>query len=138
MDRFVVTLRVMSSASGPNTHHWYEYPVGRSGEFVYAYLRTLAPFGVGVVVAFALVIAVGFFFQEGPTTIYYDVGDERIFLSETMDYLGRVMLIPLAALGFLAAAGVCLCLGLRDRRVSRTLAEAAAAGAPRRAVPTPT
>lgn len=120
--------------------YWYEYPVSLAGELWRAAVRTLAPFGAGMGITFAVSLTVGIVNEEGLLwDVMYDMGMGSLAtdVSKGIDYLLRGSMGLLLVLGYLVGMAVCVAVTLRDLTTSKAVAAAADAGAPPQAVPPP-
>lgn len=120
---------------------WHEYPVSRRGELALAAGSTIAPFGIGLAAALALVFAFVLPGEEGLLRIAL-IGagvdpDAARTAVKGVDFVGRVGVGMLAAAAALAGIAALLAREIADEATGRALLAAAEAGAPRRLVPAP-
>ncbi|UFU07400.1 hypothetical protein [Ruania halotolerans] len=124
-----------------SSHHWHEYEVGLVGDVARDVNRTLSPLALGLLAAFALVLAAGLAEEEGLVfDLAYDLGmggQASSALADAVGFVARMSLGVLLVLGYLVGFCICLSLSLRDLATSRALVRAARGGAPRDAVPNP-
>lgn len=122
------------------THYWREYPVGFGGELARVFVRTLIPFGVALLLTFALILVIGIVNEENLISeALYGVlsAEARDAIATGLDYLFRMSMLPLLIVGYLVGLGSCVALCARDVTASTALATAAKSGASRSAVPHP-
>lgn len=129
-----------AAQTGPEPH-WNEYRVGFLGELASMFSRTLGALAVGAVLSFLVVFIPAFALEDSSVTdllSHAGVSDDDVeAIAQTADYLARMSTTPVALLVFFGAGGLCLGSCVRDVAVSRSVSDAAAAGASRKAVPTP-
>lgn len=121
-------------SSGPTSArsgqpHWRVYPLGPAGNVVDAAINALTPFLLGIGAAFVLILAAGAIGEEG---LFGELG-----VSEMLDQLTRAAMVPVLVLGLGVGLLTVILSALREVITSRAIARAAAAGAPRTAVPHP-
>ena len=119
--------------------YWREYPVRMRGETALVVGAIAAPFGIGLIAAFGLVIAIGIPAEGGfLTTALVDVGVEReaaVEASRKVDLLGRAGVGIAALAGLLALIALATARHIADGEIGGALATAADADAPRSEVP---
>lgn len=108
--------------------HWRIYHLGLAGRLVNAAINALVPFLAGIGGAFILILATSL------------IAEEKLLdppASAALDQLSRAAIVPVLALPLGLGILTAVLSALREEITSRAIARAAAAGAPRTAVPHP-
>lgn len=124
-----------------STPHWREYPIGAVGEGAQSTLRILAPFGVGIVFTFLLVLVVGITYEEDAIfNALLNLGvtyNDWEPISDLLDYATRMSAFPMLLLAYAIGLAAAVAMCIRDIATSKALVKAARSEEPRIAVPSP-